>query len=245
MSKLNSHIYSEFSYFYYRSTYRISVPTINFTFAVRYTASLLPNGCDIALLYTRDIERMRNNLYGNLKRGFTYKDSKGHQRDNEPLKRIRQFRLKNLQPSSSDRDPYIVAVLLVLAQTHAKADVARARFSKDRIFKVSHIPRSSGGVVLMSSPFQTGVFLVSEDQENIRLFTANIHVAYLSTFEYPRDLEPSQRQKVASAESLEPASLTVDCQKIPYKPYHSLRERLLDAIKPLEPTGFPRYGPLY
>lgn len=85
--------------------------------------------------------------------------------------------------------------------------------------------------------FQAGALFVNEDTECLRLYTADITAAYLSTFEFPGNLQKGEQPQ--PAQSLEPASLTVHFRKIPLKPYSTLRERLIQVITPLAPASPP------
>ncbi|KAK7429353.1 hypothetical protein QQZ08_004165 [Neonectria magnoliae] len=125
-------------------------------------------------------------------------------RRNLPVAAQQQLHLKLLEPDDPCRDPYILAVLLGLAQ--AQAQKVASDDSTDR--------RGHG--------YRVCAILVDEaNPECMNFYSAKISTSFLAKFDYPEDLQPP-----ASLSS----SLAIRYTKFPYKPYSSMRRRLIDAI---------------
>ncbi|KAF4973831.1 hypothetical protein FZEAL_9210 [Fusarium zealandicum] len=129
-------------------------------------------------------------------------------RPNPPAEEIRRLRLKQIVPSDPRRDPYIVGVLLGLAQSQAESLLSKMSGSEgiesDHVFKVC------------------AALVDEKDTEFMYFYTASISAAFLSKFEYPEKLHP-----FPSAMS---ADLCIQYRGIPFLPYSTLRTRLLDVV---------------
>ncbi|KAF4459373.1 hypothetical protein FALBO_13872 [Fusarium albosuccineum] len=126
-------------------------------------------------------------------------------RVNPPAELLQRLRLRRLEPSDPWRDPYILAVLVGMAQSQAQS-----LYSEKGSFDQSHL-------------FKACAALVDENNTDFMFFyTANISAAFLSKFEYPNKLRPSK--ETLSSE------LRIGCKKIPFQPFASLRGRLNRAI---------------
>ncbi|KAH7127563.1 hypothetical protein EDB81DRAFT_144979 [Dactylonectria macrodidyma] len=128
---------------------------------------------------------------------------------NLPVAATRRLQLKHLEPTDPCRDPYILAVLLGLAQAQAEAssliESGSANAWEGREYKVC------------------ATFVDEEDTHHMNLYSANISVAFLSKFDYPKHLQTPQSPPLSS-------SLVIQQERFLYKPYSSLRQRLIDAI---------------
>ena len=71
---------------------------------------------------------------------------------------------------------------------------------------------------------------MDEDPEHLRLYTSSIPSAFLSIFEYP---ETHQHRHGHHSRHSSHSSLKIAYKKIPYRPYSTLRERLLEETTPL------------
>ncbi|KAF7543475.1 hypothetical protein G7Z17_g10714 [Cylindrodendrum hubeiense] len=126
---------------------------------------------------------------------------------NVPVAAARQLQLKHLEPADPCRDPYILAVLLGLAQAQAEA----ASLSSDD----SNNGRREYRVC--------AIFVDEKNTEHMIFYSANITTAFLAKFEYPEDLQVPQWSPLSDP-------LVIRQIKFPYQPYSSLRQRLVDAI---------------
>ncbi|KPM37176.1 hypothetical protein AK830_g9375 [Neonectria ditissima] len=123
---------------------------------------------------------------------------------NAPVAAQQQLHLKLLEPADPCRDPYILAVLLGLAQAQAKKVADEGTDRRGHEYRVCAV-------------------LVDEtDTEDMQFYSAGISAAFLGKFGYPENLEVPEKALSAS--------LTIRYAKFPYKPYSSLRQRLFDAI---------------
>ncbi|KAH6880069.1 hypothetical protein B0T10DRAFT_495781 [Thelonectria olida] len=144
------------------------------------------------------------------------------QSNNVPVAEMRQLQLKHLDPADHNRDPYILAVLIGLAQEQAwlvhdtsngeddatakpeNAAAIRAEENRDREYKVCAV-------------------LVDENNtEFINFYSATMSASFLSKFNYPRAL--------AETMATPPSNLAIHGSKFPYQPYETFRQRLIDAI---------------
>ncbi|KAH7131501.1 hypothetical protein B0J13DRAFT_105320 [Dactylonectria estremocensis] len=128
---------------------------------------------------------------------------------NLPVAAARLLQLKHLEPADPCRDPYILAVLLGLAQAQAElsslAESGSNNAWKRREYRVS------------------AAFVDEENTKYMNFYSANVSAAFLGHFDYPESIQTPQLQILSS-------SLTIQQREFPYKPYSSLRQRLIDAI---------------
>ncbi|KAF4343894.1 hypothetical protein FBEOM_2129 [Fusarium beomiforme] len=126
-------------------------------------------------------------------------------RDNADFLLVRDRRLKPLVPKDQWRDPYIVGVLVELAQSQAEErSNPKYPFAEDHIFKTC------------------AAMTDDNNQEFLYFYSAEISVAFLSKFEFPSDL---MRPKDCMSSELE-----VKMKKIFFRPYHTFRCRILTEI---------------
>ncbi|KAJ4221595.1 hypothetical protein NW759_006841 [Fusarium solani] len=130
-------------------------------------------------------------------------------RPNPPAELIRKLRLKQLEPSDPWCDPYILAVLVGLAQSQAQS----RSLEKDLDGKGR------------PDAFKVCAVLVDEtNTDTMGFYTATISTEFLSKFEYPDGLKPT---KVTLS-----SSLRIKHKKMAFQPYSNLRERLIEAMSP-------------
>lgn len=129
---------------------------------------------------------------------------------NVPVAAARQLQLKHLEPADPCRDPYILVVLLGLAQ--AQAETVAVSSSSSETDWTRHEYRVCA------------IFIDETNTEHMNFYSANISAPFLGKFGYPEHLRVPQSPPLSS-------SLTIKHSKFPYKPYTSLRQRLIDAIK--------------
>ncbi|RFN44456.1 hypothetical protein FIE12Z_11315 [Fusarium flagelliforme] len=127
-------------------------------------------------------------------------------RSNPPAELLRKLRLKQLEPEDRFRDPYILAVLIGLAQSQAEDKSSpQTRHRQDHVFKTS------------------AVYVDEENTDFFYFYNAQISFAFLSKFEYPQSLH-----KPKGAMS---SDLSIRMKKISFQPYSTLKSRLLAEIE--------------
>ncbi|KAL3602322.1 hypothetical protein FPOAC2_06626 [Fusarium poae] len=127
-------------------------------------------------------------------------------RSNPPAEMLRKMRLKLLEPEDQWRDPYILAVLIGLAQSQAEDKSShQTRFRQNHVFKTC------------------AVYVDEENSEFMYFYNGQMSLAFLSKFEYPQTLH-----KPAGAISSE---LSIRMKKLTFKPYSTLKSRLLAEIQ--------------
>ncbi|ENH75033.1 hypothetical protein FOC1_g10010417 [Fusarium oxysporum f. sp. cubense race 1] len=146
---------------------------------------------------------IQGNLVRNLREGLFPLPNR--LRHDPAAKWLRELRVKKIEPQDQWRDPYILCVLLGLAQSQAEDKTSpKYPFAEDHIFK-------------------TCAALTDDKNEDFMCFyTAEFSVAFISKFEYPLDLK-----KPKDAMSSE---LSIGRKQILYRPYKTFRARLLAEI---------------
>ncbi|RGP70885.1 hypothetical protein FLONG3_7341 [Fusarium longipes] len=133
-------------------------------------------------------------------------------RPNPPAELLRKMRLKQLEPKDQWRDPYILAVLIGLAQSQAEDKSSpQTRFRQNHVFKVT------------CSSLTCAVYVDESNSEFMYFYNAQISFAFLSKFEYPHTLH-----KPEGAMSSE---LPIQMKKLFFKPFATLKSRLLAEIE--------------
>ncbi|KAM5358383.1 hypothetical protein ACJZ2D_015336 [Fusarium nematophilum] len=128
-------------------------------------------------------------------------------RPNPPAEELRRLRLKKLEPSDPWRDPYIVVVLLGLAQSQLESASKREDSSS-----------------VASQNFRVCALLVDEKNTDFMCFyTASISATFLRKFEYPSSLEPPRSSTMGE-------SLSIRYRKVSFQPYSTLRARLIEGL---------------
>ncbi|KAH7472887.1 hypothetical protein FOMA001_g12119 [Fusarium oxysporum f. sp. matthiolae] len=146
---------------------------------------------------------IQGNLIRNLREGLFPLPNR--LRHDPAAKWLRELRVRKIEPQDQWRDPYILCVLLGLAQSQAEDKTSpKYPFAEDHIFK-------------------TCAALTDDKNEDFMYFyTAEFSVAFVSKFEYPLDLK-----KPKDAMSSE---LSIGRKQILYRPYKTFRARLLAEI---------------
>ncbi|KAF4968785.1 hypothetical protein FSARC_3914 [Fusarium sarcochroum] len=127
-------------------------------------------------------------------------------RPNPPAELLREMRLKQLEPSDHWRDPYVLAVLVGLAQSQAEEKHSpKYPFPENHIFKAC------------------AAFVDENNTDFMYFYDAQVSVAFLSKFEYPHTL-----MKPKNAISSE---LGIRMKKLPFQPYSSFQSRLLAGVQ--------------
>ncbi|SCO47144.1 uncharacterized protein FFNC_11210 [Fusarium fujikuroi] len=146
---------------------------------------------------------IQGNLVRNLREGLFPLPNR--LRHDPAAKWLRELRVKKIEPQDQWRDPYILCVLLGLAQSQAEDKTSpEYPFAEDHIFK-------------------TCAALTDDNNEDFMYFyTAEFSVAFVSKFEYPLDLK---KPKDAMA-----SELSIGMKQIFFRPYKTFRARLLAEI---------------
>ncbi|CVL10639.1 uncharacterized protein FPRO_13342 [Fusarium proliferatum ET1] len=146
---------------------------------------------------------IQGNLIRNLREGLFPLPNR--LRHDPAAKWLRELRVKKIEPQDQWRDPYILCVLLGLAQSQAEDKTSpEYPFAEDHIFK-------------------TCAALTDDKNEDFMYFyTAEFSVAFVSKFEYPLDLK---KPKDAMA-----SELSIGMKQIFFRPYKTFRARLLAEI---------------
>jgi hypothetical protein len=136
---------------------------------------------------------------------------------NDPVARLRRLYSKLLVPADTDRDPYIVAMLLAMAQAHF--------YDKPESRLPAHGDRQSS---CTPGPFRnTTVQVITYDSEgelaNFVVYTAVVSAAFLDRFLMPRNGPTSQDSSTGMEVSYTPVRVW---------PLLGLKERLTKALDP-------------
>ncbi|KAF9767329.1 hypothetical protein IL306_000119 [Fusarium sp. DS 682] len=123
---------------------------------------------------------------------------------NAPAEWVRDIRINQLEPADQWHEPYILGVLVGLAQSQAEEKSSpKYPFAEDHLFK-------------------TCAAFTDDNHDFLYFYSAEISVAFLSKFEYPADL-----MKPKDAMSSE---LSIKMKKVFYRPYHTFKTRILTEI---------------
>ncbi|KAM0343407.1 hypothetical protein ACHAPU_008588 [Fusarium lateritium] len=127
-------------------------------------------------------------------------------RPNPPAEMLREMRLKQIQPANQWHDPYIFAALVGLAQSQAEDKQSpKAPFGENHKFDVC------------------AVYVDEKNTDFMHFYSAAVSVAFLSKFEYPHTL---MRPRNAMS-----SELGIRMKKVPFRPYSTLKSRLLTEIE--------------
>ncbi|KAI5462838.1 hypothetical protein BGZ63DRAFT_379825 [Mariannaea sp. PMI_226] len=160
-----------------------------------------------AFLQRNMIKIQRENVYPKPNR----RRSRSQPTQNIPVETMRKLQLKHLEPVDPRRDPYILAVLLGMAQAQAEENATRSA-------------GTDSGPGRTRRGYKVCAILVDEtNAEYMHFYTANISPSFLSMFNYPEQLTAMNDTTVASP-------LTIRFRRFPYRPYSTLRQRIVDAI---------------
>ncbi|KAK4447431.1 hypothetical protein QBC34DRAFT_132624 [Podospora aff. communis PSN243] len=144
---------------------------------------------------------------------------------NEPVSRLQRLRSKMLLPSNSDHDPYLVAVLIAMAQSHFYQQAAERSSSQS-----STDSRNGRRKVYIIKPthfHDVKVQLITHDEgddatPNFTVYSATVSAAFLERFLHP--------DKAASSQTASGDGLQITHTPVPFWPILGLRERLAKAL---------------
>ncbi|GAB1318293.1 HNH nuclease domain-containing protein [Madurella fahalii] len=196
-----------------------------------------PGACDAGTEYAQNMPMLayisrsqlaaiRKNLYG-VVRGPA-------NTPNEPVARLQRLRSKMLIPANVEHDPYIVAILLAMAQAHFYRDSSSRSSSQ-----------SQGGVrntIRMPPPsfrdIKVQVITHDEGNEstpNFVVYTAVVTATFLNRFMFPHKAPASQEDKDVAM------GMDISYTPVSFWPILGLKERLAKALG-REIAGDPMYG---
>ncbi|KAH8797819.1 hypothetical protein F5884DRAFT_687643 [Xylogone sp. PMI_703] len=145
-----------------------------------------------AFIDCSDIKRLRTNSF----------NKRYPRRFSKPTSSLIALQLKKIIPPEPLHDPYIVAVLISLAH--------QQRYVAELNGKRMHV-----------DPFLSQV-LVSNDKQNLHLFTADISSSFLHKLDFPALPPPGSVPPIVS----------IRHTMIPYTPFRTFRQRLLQHLLP-------------
>ncbi|KAK3306230.1 uncharacterized protein B0T15DRAFT_222135 [Chaetomium strumarium] len=169
----------------------------------------------LAYISKSQLASVRKNLYGVL-RGSKYGA-------NEPVTRLNELRSKMLLPSNPDHDPYIVAILLSMAQAHfyRESSSRSSSQSSQRGRKTIRIPPPS------FRDIQVQVITHDEGNNsspNFVVYTATVTATFLDRFMFPHKA-PAPQDNEDSATGIE-----ITYTPVSFWPILGLKERLSKAL---------------
>jgi hypothetical protein len=205
----------------------------------------------LAYINRSQLAAIRKNLYGVL-RG-------PENNSNEPVSRLQRLRSKMLVPADADHDPYIVAILLAMAQAH---------YYHESSSRSSSQASSQGGrkSVRIAPPCfrDVKVQVITHDEgndssPNFVVYTATVTATFLDRFMFPHKAPKPQPNEDPTA------GMDISYTPVSFWPILGLKERLSKALGPeiagdsiyddpdyiglwdplLEPQPQPRPAPVY
>ncbi|KAJ4288864.1 hypothetical protein N0V88_007194 [Collariella sp. IMI 366227] len=138
---------------------------------------------------------------------------------NEPVRRLQKLRSKMLVPENPDHDPYIVAILIGLAQAHFYRETSRpsSQSSSQGSRKSIRIkPPVFRDVKVQVITHDDG----NDSSPNFIIYTATVTATFLKRFMHP-DLAPSEDAT---------AGLDITYTPVSFWPILGLKERLSQAL---------------
>jgi hypothetical protein len=149
---------------------------------------------------------------------------------NKPVWALFKLQLKKIIPTELLHDPYIVALLIAMAQKQRATlqlvgqgeKTSDAPGSNDlSTFSVRFLDASTALLLTIYLSIQTKLLFTEMNvTEYIHLFTADIPSSFLDKFDYP------------ALPSSVPVSISIQHTTIPLKPFKTIRDRLLALILP-------------
>ncbi|KAH7248417.1 hypothetical protein B0J15DRAFT_498480 [Fusarium solani] len=149
--------------------------------------------------------------------------------DNEPVKRILEAKLRRIQPSAQQYDPFILAVLVALAQERRRPCPTRnAAETPSAVLKPDSNTRLSRHVIdLMASSMQVYVLATTScDSTHLWAYTARFPAPFLDKFDQP-------------SQACYADPLAISYFKIPLSPI-STSTRMLDRTFVGKPESCPQ-----
>ncbi|KAH7309112.1 hypothetical protein B0I35DRAFT_441465 [Stachybotrys elegans] len=119
-----------------------------------------------------------------------------------------RLRLKKVTPSNCLFEPYVVAIMIAIAQEQQRATL-----------------KQQGPQLSDKSTFSAKLLSSSEDKDYLHLYTADFPSSFLDKLKYPSIPPPCPTPPIS-----------IQILAIPFKPYKSLRDRILALLLP------SRYG---
>ncbi|KAL2262692.1 hypothetical protein VTK26DRAFT_399 [Humicola hyalothermophila] len=186
-----------------------------------------PNTPILAYINKSQLASVRNNLYGVMR-------GPGNA-PNEPVAGLQRLRSKLLRPANPDHDPYIVAILLAMAQAHFYQE-PRSRPSSQ-----SQSGSQGGRKPIRIPPPQfrdIKVQVITHDEgnsstPNFVVYTALVTVDFLNRFMFPH--------KAPASSPSQDAGMEISMTPVPCWPILGLKERLAKALG-REIAGDPMFG---
>jgi hypothetical protein len=172
----------------------------------------------LAYINRSQLAAIRKNLYGVHRRP----DSN----PNEPVSRLQRLRSKMLVPADTDHDPYIVAILLAMAQAHYYHEFSSRPSSQ---------ASSQGGrkPVRVAPPSfrDVKVQVITHDEgndssPNFVVYTATVTATFLNRFMFPHKAPKPQPNEDPTA------GMDISYTPVSFWPILGLKERLSKALGP-------------
>jgi hypothetical protein len=209
-----------------------SCPTLPSTSFSQVPPSAREAGCEyapnkpiLAYIGRAQLAAIRRNLYG-VVRG-------PNNTPNEPVARLQRLRSKMLIPANTDHDPYIVAILLAMAQAHFYREPSSKSSSQSDggRKKVRMPPPSFRDIKVQVITHDKG----NESSPNFIVYTAVVTKTFLDRFMYPHKAPTPQGGETLAT------GMSISYTSVGFWPLLGLKERLAKALG-REIAGDPMYG---
>ncbi|KAK0624257.1 hypothetical protein B0T14DRAFT_495564 [Immersiella caudata] len=144
---------------------------------------------------------------------------------NEPVSCLQRLRSKMLLPSNSDHDPYLVGVLIAMAQSHFYQQTVERNSSQSSTD--SRNGKKTVRIVKPAGFHGVKVQLITHDEGNdatpaFVVYTATVSAAFLERFLHP--------SKAATSKNANGDGMQITHTSVPFWPVLGLRERLAKAL---------------
>ncbi|AEO68536.1 uncharacterized protein THITE_2118078 [Thermothielavioides terrestris NRRL 8126] len=171
----------------------------------------------LAYINRSQLASIRKNLYG-VVRG-------PNDGANEPVSRLQQLRSKMLMPANADHDPYIVAILLAMAQAHfyhESPSRPSSQSSQGCRKTVRMPPPSFRDVKVQVITHDEG----NDSSPNFVVYTATVTATFLDRFMFPHKAPAPRDGEDCSA------GMDISYTPVSFWPILGLKERLSQALGP-------------
>ncbi|KFA80429.1 hypothetical protein S40288_07048 [Stachybotrys chartarum IBT 40288] len=142
----------------------------------------------------------------------------GPSKSNEPVRNLQQLRLKMLIPSNSDKDPYIVAMFLAMAQRHFYAAPPPSSRRNSQWSPGNKRPQCPN-----FQDIKLKILTHEKEAAEFIVYTGHLSAKFLERFHNPRKVPTGE-------EGSEPAGIKIEYTRVPIWPILGLRERLGKAM---------------
>jgi hypothetical protein len=172
----------------------------------------------LAYINRSQLAAIRKNLYGVHRRPDSNR--------NEPVSRLQRLRSKMLVPADTDHDPYIVAILLAMAQAHYYHEFSSRPSSQASSQggrkPVRVAPPSFRDVKVQVITHEEG----NDSSPNFVVYTATVTATFLNRFMFPHKAPKPQPNEDPTA------GMDISYTPVSFWPILGLKERLSKALGP-------------